>query len=89
MIGFFLIEWDEQKDVVVIGSGLAGLCSAIEANRAGDSVTVIEKMKATGGNTLISDGGVAAATFDSAWFKIPAWVSPRERPTTEALWPTV
>ena len=55
-----MIEWDEQKDVVVIGSGLAGLCAAIEADRAGASVIVIEKMKATGGNTRISDGGVAA-----------------------------
>jgi flavocytochrome c len=53
-------EWDEQKDVVIIGSGLAGLCAAIEASQAGASVIVFEKMKVTGGNTRISDGGVAA-----------------------------
>ena len=52
--------WDEQKDIVIIGSGLAGLVAAIEANEAGASVIVLEKMKVTGGNTRISDGGVAA-----------------------------
>jgi succinate dehydrogenase/fumarate reductase flavoprotein subunit len=55
-----MIEWDEQKDVVIIGSGLAGLSAAIEANRAGASTIVFEKMKVTGGNTRISDGGIAA-----------------------------
>jgi flavocytochrome c len=55
-----MTEWDEQKDIVIIGSGLAGLSAAIEANQAGASVIVFEKMKVTGGNTRISDGGVAA-----------------------------
>jgi flavocytochrome c len=55
-----MIDWDEQRDVVVIGSGLAGLSAAIEASEAGASVVVLEKMKMTGGNTRISDGGVAA-----------------------------
>ena len=55
-----MLNWDEQKDVVIIGSGIAGLSAAIEANRAGASVIVLEKMKLTGGNTRISDGCVAA-----------------------------
>ncbi len=55
-----MINWDEQKDVVIIGSGVAGLSAAIEANGAGASVVVLEKMTVTGGNTRISDGGVAA-----------------------------
>lgn len=55
-----MLEWDEQKDIVIIGSGLAGLCAAMEASDAGASVMVLEKMKVTGGNTRISDGGVAA-----------------------------
>jgi len=55
-----MIEWDEQKDVVIIGSGLAGLSAAIEASQGGASVIVFEKMKVTGGNTRIADGGVAA-----------------------------
>ena len=53
-------DWDEQTDVVIIGSGIAGLSAAIEAKAAGASVLVLEKMKVTGGNTRISDGGVAA-----------------------------
>ena len=46
-------------DVVVIGTGFAGLAAAIEAKRAGASVCVLEKMKAAGGNSIISDGGIA------------------------------
>lgn len=49
----------ERFDVIVIGSGFAGLAAAIEAKRAGASVCVIEKMKAVGGNSIISDGGIA------------------------------
>lgn len=55
-----MVEWNEQWDVVIIGSGLAGLSAAIEAVEAGASVVVFEKMKLTGGNTRISDGGIAA-----------------------------
>ena len=55
-----MIEWDEQKDVIIAGSGIAGLAAAIEASEAGSSVIVLEKMKVTGGNTRISDGGVSA-----------------------------
>ncbi len=39
---------------------MAGLSAAIEADEVGASVIVLEKMKVTGGNTRISDGGVAA-----------------------------
>ena len=55
-----MMAWDEQTDVVVIGSGLAGLAAAIETAVAGASVVVVEKMKITGGNTRISDGALAA-----------------------------
>nr|VFK10786.1 MAG: flavocytochrome c [Candidatus Kentron sp. LPFa] len=50
----------ENADVVVVGSGFAGLAAAIEAARAGCSVMVIEKRDAFGGNSRIS-GGVLAA----------------------------
>ena len=47
-------NWDEIADVVVIGSGFAGLTAAIEAHNAGASVIILEKMKAPGGNSIIS-----------------------------------
>jgi flavocytochrome c len=51
----------DDFDVVVVGAGFAGLAAAIEARKAGASVLVIEKMRAPGGNSIISDGGLAAA----------------------------
>ena len=54
-------QWNETVDVVIIGSGFAGLTAAIEAKNAGASVTILEKMKGYGGNSIISDGMVAAA----------------------------
>jgi flavocytochrome c len=54
-------KWDEETDIIVIGSGFAGLAAAIEAQNAGCSVIILEKMKGFGGNSTISDGVVAAA----------------------------
>src|ERR1019366_10660916 len=45
-------------DVVVIGSGAAGLSAAIEAAEAGAKVAVIEKLAMVGGSTLLSGGYV-------------------------------
>ena len=56
-----MVDWNEIVDVVVVGSGFAGLAAAIEASETGASVVVLEKMKAVGGNSIISDGGIAAA----------------------------
>jgi len=53
--------FDETFDVLVVGSGYAGLSAAIEARRAGRSVLVIEKMKLPGGNSALSGGLFAAA----------------------------
>lgn len=47
-------------DVIVIGSGFAGLSAAIECKMNGGHVVVLEKMRAIGGNSVISDGGIAA-----------------------------
>lgn len=49
-----------QTEVIVIGSGFAGLSAAIECKMNGGDVIVLEKMKAIGGNSIISDGGIAA-----------------------------
>ena len=54
-------KWDEEADVVIIGSGFAGLAAAIEAKIAGSSVIVMEKMRVAGGNSIINGGVVAAA----------------------------
>jgi succinate dehydrogenase/fumarate reductase flavoprotein subunit len=40
--------WHEEADVVVVGSGLAGLAAAIEARCAGAHVTVLEKIRIAG-----------------------------------------
>jgi flavocytochrome c len=54
-------DWNEIVDVVVVGSGFAGLAAAVEASNSGASVILLEKMSSPGGNSAISDGGIAAA----------------------------
>ena len=54
-------DWDESADVIVIGSGFAGLAAAMEARLAGATVIVLEKMRACGGNSIIAGGLFAAA----------------------------
>jgi len=54
-------RWNETVDILILGSGFAGLAAAIEARRAGAKVLVLEKMTSPGGNSIISDGSVAAA----------------------------
>lgn len=50
----------QEYDVVVVGSGGAGLSAAIEAAEANKSVVIVEKMPTVGGNTLISGGEMNA-----------------------------
>jgi fumarate reductase flavoprotein subunit len=52
--------WDEAADVVIIGSGFAGLAAAVEAAKRGSSVLILEKMPYFGGNSALSGGGYAA-----------------------------
>ena len=51
---------EQTFDVVIVGSGGAGLSAAIEAAEAGKSVAIVEKMPTVGGNTLISGGEMNA-----------------------------
>jgi len=51
-------------DVVIVGSGIAGLSAAIEAINANVSVCLVEKLPSPGGNSLISDGGIGVVNSD-------------------------
>ncbi|MCV7009451.1 FAD-dependent oxidoreductase [Mycobacterium gordonae] len=51
-------DWDHEYDVVVLGSGGAGLTAALTAAIAGATVGVFEKSDTVGGTTAVS-GGIA------------------------------
>ena len=49
-------SWDVATDVVVAGTGAAGLAAALAAREAGASVVLLEKANVVGGTTAISGG---------------------------------
>jgi 3-oxosteroid 1-dehydrogenase len=49
---------DEEYDVVVVGSGAAGMAAALTAQRNGLRAVIVEKAAAFGGSTARSGGGV-------------------------------
>src|SRR5689334_6113126 len=51
-------DWDETVDVVVLGTGGAGLTAALTAAVHGASVALYEKSNTVGGTTAVS-GGIA------------------------------
>ena len=58
-------KWDAEYDVIVVGSGFAGLAAAITAREAGaGSVVVIEKMPVAGGNSIINGGLLAVVNSE-------------------------
>jgi len=57
-------EWDEEVEVAVVGSGFAGLAAAIEANEAGSTVKIYEKMPRLGGNSRINGGWLGVVGSD-------------------------
>jgi len=50
------VKFDEEWDVVIIGSGFAGLAAGIKANERGNKVLILEKMGRVGGNSVINGG---------------------------------
>lgn len=55
-------KWDESYDVVIVGSGFAGLAAAAEAAGKGATCVVLEKMPVYGGNSIINGGEYNAWT---------------------------
>ncbi|MBB5120400.1 hypothetical protein AF335_10760 [Streptomyces eurocidicus] len=53
--------WATRADVVVIGSGVAGLTVALRCAAAGRKVTVVTKARLDDGSTRWAQGGIAAA----------------------------
>ncbi|ANE79792.1 FAD-binding protein [Mycobacterium adipatum] len=49
-------QWDSETDVVVLGSGGAGLAAALTAAASGAAVAIYEKAATVGGTTAVSGG---------------------------------
>ncbi|MBR8465066.1 flavocytochrome c [Campylobacter sp. faydin G-140] len=53
------IKWDEEWDVLVVGSGFAGSAATCQALDEGAKTLMIEKMPVLGGNSAINGGAFA------------------------------
>lgn len=54
-------HWDETFDVIVVGSGAAGMTAAVRCRSLGiKRVVVIEKLPVQGGNSSIAVGDICA-----------------------------
>ena len=49
-------SWDQDADVIVVGTGAAGFAAAVTATQAGAKVIILERAANAGGTTLISGG---------------------------------
>ena len=55
------LHFDKVYDIIVVGSGFAGLAAALESTLGGAKVLLIEKMPAFGGNSAINGGAFSVA----------------------------
>jgi len=54
-------KWDQEGDILIVGSGFAALAAAIESKKLGaEDVIIFEKMPYYGGNSAINGGLFAA-----------------------------
>ena len=56
--------WTARADVVIVGSGVAGLTAALHARRTGRTVLLVTKGRVEEGSTRWAQGGIAAALAD-------------------------
>ena len=54
------VKFDEEYDIVIVGTGFAGLSAALKASERGKKVLIVEKMGRAGGNSVINGGNMAA-----------------------------
>jgi len=54
-------RWERDADIVVVGSGAAGICAALAAAGQGRRVLLLTKEGIGGGSTPLAQGGLAAA----------------------------
>ncbi len=57
-------RWDTEVDVIVIGTGLAGMCAGMVAAEKGAKTLILDKMSRLGGTSLISGLNFACVGSD-------------------------
>ncbi|MDN5918822.1 MAG: FAD-binding protein, partial [Pseudonocardia sp.] len=67
--------WEAGADLVVVGSGVAGLTAALDGARAGLRVVVVTKDAIDAGSTRWAQGGVAVVLGDIAGDSVGAHVT--------------
>jgi succinate dehydrogenase/fumarate reductase flavoprotein subunit len=71
-------KWDTTYDVLVAGSGAAGVCAALEARRMGASVLLLESLSRYGGSSAMSGGVIYAGGGTSLQRSLKVEDSPEE-----------